>query len=72
MVGLFILARPFFTFYLRLLLVFHCLAQLRACSSVAYMKAVEGDLGDSFKSLEACADIVKRYPGSVRFRFVGY
>ncbi|CAM9748894.1 unnamed protein product [Scytosiphon promiscuus] len=36
--------------------------------NVAYMKAVTGELGDSFKSLEACVDVIVRYPGVVRFR----
>lgn len=41
-----------------------------ACSGVAYMKAVTGGLDDGFKSLEACARVITRYPGSARFRCV--
>ncbi|CAN0157299.1 unnamed protein product [Ectocarpus fasciculatus] len=37
-------------------------------SNVAYMKAVDGDLEDLVRSLQACVDIVLRYPGMVRFR----
>ncbi|CAN0339839.1 unnamed protein product, partial [Ectocarpus fasciculatus] len=36
--------------------------------NVAYMRAVDGDLVKSFKSLQACVDVVVRYPGIVRFR----
>ncbi|CAN0443019.1 unnamed protein product [Pylaiella littoralis] len=36
--------------------------------SMAYMMVVEGDLVNSFASLEACARVVVRYPGSVLLR----
>ncbi|CBJ48518.1 conserved unknown protein [Ectocarpus siliculosus] len=36
--------------------------------NVAYMRAIAGDLDKSFESLQACVDVVLRYPGLVRFR----
>ncbi|CAM9999175.1 unnamed protein product, partial [Ectocarpus sp. 4 AP-2014] len=38
--------------------------------NVAYMRAIAGDLDKSFESLQACVDVVLRYPGLVRFRCV--
>ncbi|CAN0062531.1 unnamed protein product [Ectocarpus sp. 12 AP-2014] len=37
-------------------------------SNVAYMKAVNGDLEDLIRCLQASVDVVLRYPGIVRFR----
>lgn len=34
------------------------------------MRAVTGELGDALTSLEACVDVIVRYPGIVRFRCV--
>ncbi|CAN0156622.1 unnamed protein product [Ectocarpus sp. 12 AP-2014] len=36
--------------------------------NVAYMRAIAGDLDKSFESLQACVDVVLRYPGLVRLR----
>ncbi|CBJ48517.1 expressed unknown protein [Ectocarpus siliculosus] len=36
--------------------------------NVAYMRAIAGDLDKAFESLQACVDVVLRYPGLVRFR----
>ena len=40
------------------------------------MQAVNGEMANSFESLKACAEVVQRYPGIVRFRcavcFLGY
>ncbi|CAB1118852.1 unnamed protein product [Ectocarpus sp. CCAP 1310/34] len=36
--------------------------------NVAYMRAVAGELVKAFESLEACVDVVLRYPGLVRFK----
>ncbi|CAM9317707.1 unnamed protein product [Ectocarpus sp. 13 AM-2016] len=36
--------------------------------NVAYMRAVAGELVMGFESLQACVDVVLRYPGIVRFR----
>lgn len=39
-----------------------------ARSTVAYMQVVNGEMSNSFESLKACAEVVQRYPGIVRFR----
>ncbi|CAM9264800.1 unnamed protein product [Ectocarpus sp. 8 AP-2014] len=36
--------------------------------NVAYMRAIAGDLDKSYESLQACVDVVLRYPGLVRFK----
>ncbi|CAN0200166.1 unnamed protein product [Ectocarpus sp. 12 AP-2014] len=36
--------------------------------NVAYMRAVAGELVKAFESLQACVDVVLRYPGLVRFK----
>lgn len=43
-------------------------AKFRLFSNLAYMKVVLGELEESFKSLEACVNVIVRYPGLVRFR----
>lgn len=42
----------------------------RLRSNVAYMQAIAGDLDDGLESLDACVDVVLRYPGIIRFRCV--